>query len=279
MAETSQVSPNTKNITMPRGRLSFALFASDETTKGEIDLGNVTGLDITNAVSWKEHETSQEGTVILDAKKAASQKYTVKFTPEERSLENMKLFFLGDTDRTRGSAKDLLSQTGATVASQALTIYLDRWLDLGKKYLKTGTIVIAAGSVNVENMAAGTFAVDLENGLIMIKSNNAASLTDAQSTTVAFKYGTCSLPMIVPRTTPIIGSMRYRGLSEVGPRHLVEFWKVQISPDAALALIKAQDYAGLSFTGDVYKDDASGAHSANPFFRITEISVASSYPS
>jgi len=267
MAETSLVSPNVVNLTMPRGRLSFALFASDETTKGEIDLGNVASLDLTNGVAYKEHETSQEGTVILDAKKISSQKYTVKFTPEERSIENMKLFFLGDTDKTRGSSKDLLSQTGATVSSQALTIYLDRWLDLGKKYIKTGTIVIAAGSVNVQSMAAGTFAVDLENGLIMIKSNNAASLTDAQVTTVAFKYGTCALPMIVPRTVPIIGSMRYRGLSEVGPRHLIEFWKVQISPDAALAMIKAQDYAGLSFTGDVYKDDASGTHSANPFLR------------
>jgi hypothetical protein len=279
MSETSQVSPNVKNLAMPRGRLSFALMADDGTTKGEIDLGNVTGLELTNKVTYKDHETSQEGTVILDAKKIASQLYTVKFTPEERSLENMKLFFLGDTDRTRGSSKDLLSQTGASISGQALTIYLDRWIDLGKKYIKTGTIVIAAGSINVENMAAGTFAVDLENGLIMIKSNNAASFTDAQSTTVSFMYGTCALPMIVPRTTPIIGFMRYRGISEVGPRHLIEFWKVQISPDAALAMIKAQDYAGLSFSGDVYKDDASGTHSANPFFRITELQTATSYPS
>jgi hypothetical protein len=277
--ETSKVSPNVKNLAMPRGRLSFALLGDDGLTKGEVDLGNVTTLDVTNAVSWKDHETSQEGIVILDAKKAASQKYTVKFTPEERSLENMKLFFLGDTDKTRGATTDKLAQTGGTATAQPIIIYLDRWIDLGKKYLKSGTLVIAAGSVNVENMTAGTFRVDLENGLIWIGSNNAASLTDAQSTTITFKYGTCSLPMIVPRTQPIIGFMRYRGLSEAGPRHLVEFWKVQITPDAALSFIKTQDYAGLSFSGDVYKDDDTGTHSANPFFRITELSAASSYPS
>jgi hypothetical protein len=86
--------------------------------------------------------------------------------------------------------------------------------------------------------------------------------------------------MIVPRTQPIIGFMRYRGFSEVGPRHLIEMWKVQIAPDSALSFIKPQDYAGLSFTGDVYKDDDTGTHLAiNPFFRITELSAASSYPS
>lgn len=277
MAETSRVSPNAKNYAMPRGRLSFALMDDNGAMKGEIDLGNVATLELTNGVTYKEHETSQEGTVILDAKKIASQKYTVKFTPEEWSLENMKLFFLGDTDRTRGTTTDALIQTGSSVSDTA-TLYLDRWIDLGYKYIKAGSLKINGDPITDIN-PAGSWRVDYENGLFFIGSNNTGGLSDGDSITVDFKYGTCSLPMIVPRTTPIIGFMRYRGLSECGPRKLVEMWKVQITPDASLALIKPQDYAGLSFSGDVYKDDDTGVHTANPFFRITELSEASSYPS
>jgi hypothetical protein len=76
----------------------------------------------------------------------------------------------------------------------------------------------------------------------------------------------------------VVGFLRYRGTSEVGPRHSIECWKVQISPDASLPFIKAQDFDGLSFSGDVYEDDATGSHSENPSFRLVELSDALSYP-
>ena len=276
MAEVSKVSPNVNNYAMPRGRLSFAPMADDGTMKGEIDLGNVVAFDLTNSITWKEHETSQEGVVILDAKKPAAQKWSVKFTPEERSKENMALFFLGDPNLQKGSTPDVFAQTGENVLAQGGTVYLNRWIDLGFKYIKPGSWFV--DDQNVDDFTCGTVRTDYENGLIMFLEG---SKEDKASVVFSFKYGTCSLPKITTRTKAMVGFLRYRGVSEVGPRHEIKCWKVQITPDAAMNFIKPQDYAGLSFSGDLYKNSGtcSSIENANPFFQIVELGEATSYPS
>lgn len=277
MAETSRISPNVSNLSMPRGKLSFYPLNDNGVATGGIDLGNVTTLDITNAVGYKDHMTSHDSVVVLDAKKITEQKWTVKFTPEERSKENMAMWLLGDPDKQKGAGADLESQTGTTVSAQATVIYLDRWIDLGKKYIKSGSIIMASTALTA--FTAGTYRVDYEAGRIMILSTNTESITNGASVNITYKYGTVALPKFVARSRPLIGMLMYIGLSENGPRHMVTCWKVQITPDAAANFIKTQDYAGLSFSGDIFIDDDSGAHPTQPFFSCIELSEASSYPS
>lgn len=282
MAETSKLSPNVKNLAMPRGSLSFAAFDDDGVSTGEVDLGNVTGLDLTNALEYKEHLTSHDSVVVLDAKKISAAKWTVKFTPDELSAENMALFFLGDPDKQKGASPDREDQTGASVSAQAATIFLDRWIDLGKKYLKADSVTINnGGAIALSSCTVGTdYRIDNENGLLMILSTNTKSWTDDLDVTVDFKYGSCSLKKFIHRIRPLQGFLRYRGISEVGPRHEIKCWKVQIVPDAPLGVIKPQDYANLSFSGDLFIDDDTNTHRAtDPFFSVTELDAATSYPS
>lgn len=276
MSEVSKVSSNVANLSMPRGKLTFAPLNSSGVETGEVDLGNCTGLDFTPGIGYKEHMTAQGSLVTLDKKAVSEIKPTVKFTPEERSKENMALFFLGDPDKQKGASADRVEQTGAS-KSASYTVYLDRWIDLGYKLIKTDSISV--GGTDLTDFTAGTYKVDYENGLLMIMSTNTEGITDASTQTIAFKYGTCSLPKFIPRTSPLVGRLRYRGTSDVGPRHAIEFWKVQISPDSALKMIDPTNYAGLSFTGDVFLDDDSEAHPDDPFYRMIELQPATSYPS
>jgi len=281
--ETSKISPNVSNLAMPRGKLSFAPVNDSGVMTGEVDLGNVESLDLTNAIAYKEHLTSHDSVVVLDAKKPSEQKWNVKFVPDEVSAENMAMFFLGDPDKCKDTG-DRLSQTGgSTIAT--VDYYMDRWLDLGKKYIKPDSDIVITchgGSETIHPTASGNFteyAIDLENGLLMIKQAMALPDSEGNPITVDFLYGTCSLKKFVPRIRPLVGFMRYRGVSEVGPRHAVEMWKVQITPDAALNLVKPSDYAKLGFSGDVFIDDDTGAHRAtDPFFKVYELDKASSYP-
>ena len=268
---------------MPRGALSFAPVNDAGNMTGEIDLGNVAALDLTNAIKYKDHMTSHDSVVVLDAKKPSEQQWTLKFTPEERSAENMALFFLGDPDKQKGTTPDQETQGTAHITGKAMVAYLDRWLDLGKKYIKPGSITVAGSiSFSCALTASGEDSncrVDYESGLLMIKTIQGRT-TDAQNITVDFKCGAATLRRFPSRIRPMVGFLRYRGLSEQGPRHSIECWKVQITPDAALAGIKTQDYAGLGFSGDVYIDDDTNSHRAtDPFFRVTELDSATSYPS
>lgn len=261
--EPSVVSPDIKNYSMPRGRISFAQMADDGTMAGEVDLGNVTSFDLTNAATWKEHESSGDAVPVLDCKKPANQQYKVKFTPEERSTSAMALFFLADGESSK-------QQVGSISGSVSKVCYLDRWIDLGYWWVESGSVVVNGD--NLSTFLTTDFSVDYENGLLMIKTGNSKSIADLAALTITFTYADYTVPMFVPRTTPVVGFLRYRGTSEVGPRHSIKCWKVQIAPDNALEFIKAQDYSGLSFQGDVYEDDDTGSHSANPNFEITELS-------
>jgi hypothetical protein len=286
--ETSKLSPNVNNLAMPRGALSFAPFDDSGNSTGEIDLGNVASLELTNAIKYKDHMTSHDSVVVLDAKKPSEQQFTIKFTPEERSAENMALFLLGDPDANKTGGT---YQAPGFVDRQAITkTYLDRWLDLGKKYIKpgsikiyknnTGTVILLRDLVDINGNPS--YRIDYENGLIMFLSTDVAvSFTDGMSgNTISFHWGKATLKGFKTRIRPMVGFLRYRGLSEQGPRHSIECWKVQITPDAALGFIKPQDYAGLGFSGDVFIDDDTNSHRAtDPFFKVTELSSATAYPS
>ena len=280
--ETSKISPNVTNLAMPRGRLSFAPVNDDGDMTGEVDLGNVTGLDLTNAIGYKEHMTSHDAVIVLDAKKPSEQKWTVKFTPDEMSAENMTMFLLGDPDKCK-TGGDRVEQTGSSVSASSIDYWLDRWVDLGKKYIKPGSLVVTISGqpYTIAELVSGNYAnyrIDYESGLLMFKSDNNLGVNDEVTLSTSYLYGTCSLKKFVPRIRPLVGFMRYRGVSEVGPRHAVEMWKVQITPDAALNLVKPQDHANLSFSGDVFIDDDTAAHPDDPFFRVYELDAATSYP-
>lgn len=286
--ETSKVSSNVMNLSMPRGALSFAPLNDSGVMTGEIDLGNVTSFDITDKTTYKPHMTSHDSIVVLDAKKISEALREVKFVPEERSAENMALFFFGDPDANKTGG---VTQPGGHITWQDFVPYSDRWIDLGKKYIKPNSIVlrITPGSGTpislsdlTDNNGNAAYKVDYENGLLMIKSTETnVSFTDGMAgVTVNFHYGTAKLKDFVTRIRPMVGFLRYRGLSEAGPRHSVKCWKVQITPDAPLNMIKPTDYATLGFAGDVYIDDDTGSHkAAHPFYQVEELDTALSYPS
>jgi hypothetical protein len=270
---------------MPRGRISFGWFGPSGNHAGECDLGNCLAFDLTPKFQFKDHLTSRGPFNVLDAAYISQMEYEVKITPEERSRENMALFFLGDPDgqkSTNGLA--VITQAGVTHPDVSYTPRLDRWVDLGYRMIKSGSISITAtGAVTTaidDTTASDNYRVDLETGRLMIRSGNDLSITDAQSgVTVTFKCGAVVTPKFTQGTEPVTGFLRYIGMSAVGPRHQVKLWKVQLNPDSAIKMLDPANYAGLSFTGKVYIDDDNGLHPDFPFGEITEIVAATAYPS
>ena len=288
--ETSKISPNVMNYSEPRGALSFNPINDAGVMTGEIDIGDCKSFDLTNGIAYKEHMTSHDSVVVLDAKKPSEQKWTGKFTPDERSAENMALFFLADPDANKKGGK--YQPAGHQVKKTGYKVYLDRWLDLGKKYIKPNSVILyKASSPNAPCYLSDfkdingnvAYRIDYENGLIMILSIEVnVSFTDGEAVLASFHYGKVTLKDFTTRIRPMVGFLRYRGLSEQGPRHSFECWKVQITPDAPLNLIKPTDYAGLGYSMDVYYDDDARSHvgaGLPPFFRVTELDNSAVYPS
>lgn len=277
--EVSKVSPNVENLAFPRGRLSFAPINASGIMTGEIDLGNCASFDLTNGIGFKEHMTSHDNIVVMDAKKPTEQKWTAKVVPEERSAENMALFLLGDPDANKTGGTGHLVQAGVSVVAETVKIYYDRWTSLANRLVKADSISWdIMGDTFASLLATGEIRVDYENGMFMVLSDSAALDTDGGEVDMSYICGTATLKKFTTRTKAIQGFLRYRGTSEVGPRHAIECWKAQIAPDAAMNFIKPTDFAVGGFTFDLFIDSAAGAHPDDPFFRIIELAPATSYP-
>ena len=84
--------PNTDNYTIPGG---IKLFVN--TGDGERDLGNIVELDLEPGQELLEHYTNRSGKRMKDKQIVLEDKLTINFTLDEPNIENMKLFFRGDT--------------------------------------------------------------------------------------------------------------------------------------------------------------------------------------
>jgi hypothetical protein len=195
----------------------------------------------------------------------------------------MALFFLADPDKQGGATPDRTTQIAGTASPANFPFKLDRWVSLGKKMIKPGSINFN-GTVTytiplLQSGSDADVAVDYESGLVMIKSTNTQGIVADSILAADFIYGSCSLKKFVHRIRPMTGFLRYRGTSEQGPRHEVQCWKVQIVPDSAMNFIKPSDYATLGFSGDVYIDDDTNTHRyTDPFFGVEELDATTEYP-
>lgn len=88
--------PNTKDYNLGRGIVMFALL-EDDLPGAYRDLGNAPEFNITTEVDTLEHESSRGGLRVVDKEVVVSQKMSLSVTIDEVNMENMALFFSGDT--------------------------------------------------------------------------------------------------------------------------------------------------------------------------------------
>jgi hypothetical protein len=103
MSNPTEVSPNTENLQVGKGIVSFK-------KEGEAtfrDLGNVTSIVITPEVETLEHYTSRTGIKTRDRLVTLQQKASVKIVMEEVTAQNLALMVYG--------AVDLAAAEGPTV--------------------------------------------------------------------------------------------------------------------------------------------------------------------
>jgi hypothetical protein len=260
MGTSAKLAPNTNNYVLGRGALYFDRFGAAGEKRGEIDIGNVTDFSVTPQVEVKDHYESREGLKEKDLSVIMQTGFSIKFTAEEYSHENLKLAILGETD-----SDSYLSQTAGTT-SDNIVAYRDRWINLTYRSLTNTTVVVTDGGTTFVEGATRDYQVDYESGRILINKNGACY--EQEALRVAYSYGAIAYPQLLFAERAVVqGQLRFVGNNTQGPNYEVLLWKVSLKPTSDIPFI-SDDWGKIAFEGEVMKDASN--HPNDPFGYIVE---------
>ena len=235
--------PDSANILCGTGEVWFDRMNNDGTYAGFRHLGNVSKLDITPTVTVIEKKSSMNATRAVIARAVTETKMELALMLSEFDRENVALALLG-------TAAPYVQALNAAIVAAPLGISKQgSALDTGKLRI-TVTDLKMGVTVYVNGV---DYTVDNESGLITIVPGGAivdgSVLTWDGSNAAVASFAVDGLS-----EGKIEGKLRYRSsVDQVGPRMLLDAFKVSMSPDAAIALL-GDTFAEIGLKGSVLPD-------------------------
>lgn len=251
----STLAPSPLNLYIGRGKLYLDIFVAGTLTRtGELDLGNVTSLEITTKDEIKEKYESMDHSSLLYGRAPTRRTTEVKIVGDEYSLENLALVTMGDTST--------ITQTGATVTAETITTAAiqGRWYPVLKRKISAVTVKVASSA-----QVLGTdYNLDAETGRIYIIPGG--GIAAASTVTVDYTYATVTLKTVrIANQAKLDGYLRFIGDPVSGPTYEAEIWHINFAPDGALGFI-ADDFGNWTLSGMCIADIAN--HPNEPYARI-----------
>lgn len=250
--------PNSQNLYLGAGEVWFNRFDAAGNPTQWRHLGNVSKLDLNPNVQTVEKYGSMQGSRALLARAVSQTGGEVDLTLDEFDNENLAIALLGSTAA--------FSQTAGSATTQAITGTSKKGTALSTGKLK---ITVTAVQVGVTTYALGTdYTVDSDSGLITITPNS--TIPDASAITWSGSYPAIASTQVNALSNAIInGMLRFRSASDAtGPRYILDIWKLNIAPSAALALIGNQ-FGDIGLKGNLLQDTTKPA--GNQFFQLVQL--------
>ncbi len=261
-----------------RGRLYLAPLLADGTPDCYRDVGNATDLSLTVTTESVEHQSSRQGTRVVDADCILSLKIEIGFTLDEMNYQNLAQFFLGDA-----TAAAFTNPAIAGVTNQPITTSAKKgvWYQLVDGVSGDRIYDIETANLSVRRDPSGTpvvlvqgtdYEVDEDNGMIFILSTSATVIVgDELDFTLAADAGAnpnihqmCALTSGVTNV-----AVKFVSLDGCDSDKVQEwqFHRVNLKPEGELPLI-GDEFATMGFTGVAQAENQ--AYPTCPYFSVTD---------
>lgn len=253
------------NLTLGRGELHFAKFKPGTTVPGgERYIGNSPEFGLTIETEDLEHYNSDHGVNEMDDSIPLSTTRTGTFTSDNIGMENLALFFMGETSTVSvAAAPDQTSTFAGVEAGLTYQMGTSDASPSGARKVFNVTITAPTTPAPVE----GTdYTVDLDLGrLTILPGGN----LDGQDVTVTFDVGASTFKRVTSGAQAIEGALRFISFNPKGDRIDYYMPQVSIKPNGDFAL-KGDEWQVLPFTisvkklGDLAAIYAEGRPMASP---------------
>ena len=252
--------PNPGNLLLGRGKLYFDRFLTNTTTKtGELDMGNVTSLEITPTVQIKEKYESMDPASLLYARGVTRQDTKVKVTGDEFSLANLAVAILG-------TQAQLVQSSVSTVTAGAVaptTAVNGAWYPTGYR-----NITVTDAKMGSTAGVLGTdYNVDAVTGRIQVFTTGAWSAMSAAITWDGSAAATTYNIVQGSTVGTVDGYLRFIGAPIKGPTFEVECWHVSFTPTGNLGFI-ADEFGNWTLEGLLIADQIN--HPTEPVYHVIQ---------
>lgn len=155
--------------------------------------------------------------------------------------------------------------TGGTSTATATTDFTGQTQDATTGLVFDTTDMFVETTVGTTRLVKGTdYTIDSKVGRIKFLSGG--TFTEAEDITVrGYALATTYVSVNGFADTEVEGFLRFVGDNASGPSQELKIWRVALRPDGEVAYI-GDDFATLSFTGEILKDEA--CHPTIPFMEI-----------
>jgi len=252
--------PDSGNIYLGAGEVWFNRFGANGSPTQWRHLGNVSRLEPTQSVETLEKRSAMSGARGLLKRVVTSTTSEVALTLDEFDPENVALALLGSASA--------FSQSSGTATDSAIpgTVKKGQWLDTGKLKI---TVTGVKKSPSTALVLGTDYEVDSDSGMIRILPGS-STVADGDSLLWSGSYAAITSTQIQAlANSRIEGALRFRSASDaVGPRYLVDFWKVSIAPDGALALLTTE-FGEITLKAAVQEDTSKSI--GERYFRMVQL--------
>lgn len=254
--------PITNNYTLGRGEVFFARFVGNtQNPAGERYIGNTPELSLTIEQEVLDHFSSDHGIREKDESIALQVNRTGSLTTDNINVENVALFFFGDTfevEEAGGAAVDnfeavqqgLHYQLGVSASRPAGAKGIVGTEDSNS----TGKpVVYVSGDSNsaADAFVEGTdYTIDAQLGRLYVVPGG--GITDGDNLTVEYTIRASTFTRVISGSQPVEGAMRFIAFNPTGDDIDYYFPWVKISPNGDYAL-KSDEWQTIPFSIEVLK--------------------------
>lgn len=249
--------------TLGRGKLYFSLLnATSGLPLGYRYIGNCTEITATFETEKLEHFSSEAGVREKDDSVVLQTNRTGGFTTDNNSIENLALYFFGESST--------VTQSAATVTDEAINDvepgrYYQLGLGAGNYTGVRGLAVHTAGPpakkiivkvASTEKTEGTDYTIDMITGLVYIVPGG--TITSGTDILVSYKTAANSRERVISGSQSIQGAVMFVEDNPRGPSRTWVLPKVEISPNGDLTLI-SEEWRTMAFSMEILKPSSGEA--------------------
>ncbi|HEY6108694.1 MAG TPA: hypothetical protein VIV56_07310 [Gemmatimonadales bacterium] len=254
------------NLLLGRGKVYFDRLNADGNSTGERYLGEVSSFEVSGSPETRDKFTFSEPSSGLLKRAVIRQSWEFSLEFNEYDPDNLALALLGEepaditTDTTPVAAESLGGTDG---------VFTDRFYQLANVPVDSGTPIVISNTGGPLTVDVD-YIMDYTLGRVYIVPGGAINDGDTD-VTAAYTPLTATRRRVRAGTQALIeGKLVFIGDNVAGPNYHIEAWRVQMTPDGALALL-SDDYGAPKLKGAVLLDATN--HPDEPYFRQTLIAA------
>lgn len=241
----------TENQTLGRGEIHFATFKPGTCIPdGFRYLGNTPEFNLSVNTETLPHYKMDRGTKIKDKSVTLQTDHAGTFTCDNIDLENLALFFQGESSTiAQGAAVGLIETLEGITLGRSYQIGESDALPMGAKSV---TVTAAADGTDATALVEGTdYTVDSARGVITFLEG-AANITTGEDCDLTYDLAAVSYDRTISGNDQIEGAIRYLAYNAEGDDIDYRMAHVRVSPNGDLAL-KGDDWMTTPFNVEILK--------------------------